>query len=121
MLVPLSSRLATYKGEVGIRRIGKPLTMDQLTALRLFRHEIKNRPYEKDYIELIKSVYDGPFGQNTQYLTSLFCSELFAEACIRMMLITDEEPSNEYTPADFLDDGDFDDIWKPVEEIVFEA
>ncbi len=121
MLVPLESRILTYNGKVGIRRIKKPLTIEQLIILRAFRQEVKNRPYEKDYIELIKSVYDGPFGLNTQDLMSLFCSELFAEPCIRMGLIDDKLPSNEYTPADFLNEGNFDDIWEPVREIIVEV
>lgn len=118
MLVPLESRILTYAGKVGIRRIRKSLTLEQLMILRAFRQEVKNRPYEKDYIELIKSVYDGPFGLNTQDLMSLFCSELFAEPCIRMELIDDGLPSNEYHPGDFLDDGNFDEIWEPVQEII---
>lgn len=118
MLVPLESRILTYNGKVGIRRIRKPLTIEQLIILREFRQEVKNRPYEKNYLELIRSVYDGPFGLNTQDLMSLFCSELFAEVCIRMKLIGDKLPSNEYTPADFLNDGNYNEIWEPVKEII---
>lgn len=118
MLVSLESRIFTYDGEVGIRRIQKPLISDQLAILKGFRQEVKNRPYEKNHIELVRSVYDGPYGLNTQDLSSLFCSELFAEVCIRMGLINDDLPSNEYTPADFLNEGNFDEIWEPVKEIV---
>ena len=117
MLVPLEARIATYSGKMGIRCIRHSLTLEQLAILRAYRHEVKNRPYEKNYIELFKSVYDGPFGENTQDLSSLFCSEDFAEPCIRMKLIDNDEPSNEYTPADFIDDGNYDEIWNPVEEI----
>ncbi len=120
MLVPLEARIHTYNGKVGIRRIRKPLSVEQLIILRAFRHEVKNRPYEKNYIELIKSAYDGPFGLNTQDLMSLFCSELFAEPCIRMELINNKLPSNEYHPGDFLDKGNFDDIWEPIQEIIVE-
>ncbi len=118
MLVPLEARIATYKGKVGIRRIRQPLTLDQLAILRAYRIEVKNRPYEKNFIELIRSGYDGPFGENTQDLSSLFCSEDFAEPCIRMELIDSNQPSNEYTPGDFLDDGNFDEIWEPVKDII---
>ncbi len=117
MLVPLKSRILTYNGAVGIRRIQEPLTIEQLIILRKFRHEVKNRPYEKNYLELIKSLYDGPFGLNTQDLMSLFCSELVAEPCIRMGLIDDKIPSNEYTPADLMDVGNFFDIWGPIKMI----
>jgi len=118
MLVPLQARIATYKGKMGIRCIRNPLTLEQLAILRAYRHEVKDRPYENDYIELVKAVYDGPFGENTQDLISLFCSENFAEPCIRMKLIGDDEPSNEYHPGDFIDDGNFDEIWEPVQEII---
>ena len=112
MLVPLHTRILTYKGEVAIRKIRKPLIVEQLAILRAYRHEVKDRPYEKDYIESIKSAYDGPFGENTQDLTSLFCSENFAEPCIRMEIIESTQPSNEYHPGDFLDKGNFDEVWE---------
>ncbi len=117
MLVPLESRILTYNGTVGIRQIRKPLRLEQLIILRKFRQEVKNRPYEKNYLELIKSVYDGPFGLNTQDLMSLFCSELVAEPCIRMGLITDKLPSNEYTPGDFLNKESFKGVWEPIKMI----
>jgi hypothetical protein len=34
-------------------------------------------------------------------LTSLFCSELVAEAYQRLGLLDESTPSNEFTPADF--------------------
>ena len=55
-------------------------------------------------IELFKAAYDGWFGQNEEDLSSLFCSELVAEAYQRMGLISDGKkalPSNEFTPKDF--------------------
>jgi len=121
MLVPLQARIATYQGKVGIRTIRKPLTLEQLAILRAYRHEVKDRPYENDFIELVKAVYDGPFGENTQDLTSLFCSENFAEPCIRMSLIDDDHPSNEYIPGDFIGPGKYESIWEPVREIVVTA
>lgn len=59
------------------------------------------REYEQDQIELIKAAYDGPLGRNSEDLTSLFCSELVAEAYQRLGLLSEEKPSNEYTPAEF--------------------
>jgi len=52
-------------------------------------------------LELLKSAYDGPFGKNEEDLSSLFCSELVAEAYQRLGLLTEGTPSNEFTPADF--------------------
>ena len=68
-----------------------------------FREGVRNRPYEKSEIELIKSAYDGPWGHNEEDLSSLFCSELVAEAYQRVGLLSNKKPSNEYTPKDFTD------------------
>jgi hypothetical protein len=51
-----------------------------LRALSNCRHEVSGRPYERDEIELLKSACDGKFGENKEDLSSLFCSELVAEA-----------------------------------------
>jgi len=87
--------------EISVRPLNKALPDEKVRALNLFRHEVSGRPYEKDKIELIKSAYDGLFGQNKEDLSSLFCSELVAEAYQRMELLDENRPSNEYTPKDF--------------------
>jgi len=102
-LVPLSERLKGYDGRVGIRRLNyfdKYQAVDTM-ALMEFRREVKGRPYERSKLELLKSAYDGPFGKNEEDLSSLFCSELVAEAYQRLGLLTEGTPSNEFTPADF--------------------
>jgi hypothetical protein len=99
-LVPLSERIKTYEGEVGIRKLlhTEPLNNQALIDLRA---EVKGRPYEESKIELFKSAHDGFMGGNEEDLSSLFCSELVAEAYQRLGLITEDTPSNEFTPADF--------------------
>jgi hypothetical protein len=87
--------------EVSVRPLAKSLTDDMIRALNDFRHEVSGRPYEKDKIELLKTAYEGIFGNNKEDLSSLFCSELVAEAYQRMGLLTEKMPSNEYTPKDF--------------------
>lgn len=87
--------------EISIRPLSNPLTDDMVRALNDFRHEVSGRPYEKDKIELLNAAYDGLFGENKEDLSSLFCSELVAEAYQRMKLLTEKTPSNEYTPKDF--------------------
>lgn len=87
--------------EISVRKLSKPLTEDMIRALNDFRHEVSGRPYEKDKIELLKSAYEGIFGANKEDLSSLFCSELVAEAYQRMGLLTEKMSSNEYTPKDF--------------------
>lgn len=102
--VELSERLercfaSSY--EISVRQLSTPLTNPMVLALNNFRHEVSGRPYEKNKIELLKAAYDGIFGENKEDLSSLFCSELVAEAFQRMGLLTAKEPSNEYTPKDF--------------------
>ncbi len=102
-LVPLSERIRTYDGDIGIRQLGdhdtKPSYMKE--QLMKFRQEVRGRPYEQNKLELIKSAYDGPFGHNEEDLSSIFCSELVAEAYQRMGFLSEHMSSNEYTPADF--------------------
>lgn len=97
-LVGLSERLAIYDGDFALRRLSENLSGAQLHALSKFRSEVAGRPYEKDYIELLNSVL---IFENTEDLSSIFCSELLAEAYQRMGLLTEDKPSNEYTPKDF--------------------
>ena len=104
-IVPLSERLRKYPGEASIRLLKADRTPEMLKDLSLLRAEVKGRPYEKDKLELFKAAYEGPFGDNVEDLSSLFCSELIAEAYQRMGLLSDKKPSNEYTPKDFSDEG----------------
>ncbi|MDG4596775.1 MAG: YiiX/YebB-like N1pC/P60 family cysteine hydrolase [Candidatus Contendobacter sp.] len=106
-LVPLSSRVEKYSGEISIRKLtGVVLAQDHVKALMALRREISGRPYEKSKLELAKAAYDGPGGSNAEDLSSLFCSELVAEAYQRLGLLSDKKPSNEYTPADFSEKRD---------------
>lgn len=90
--------------EINVRPLDKPLTDGMVKNLNVFRHEVSGKPYEKSVLELIKSAYDGIFGENKEDLTSLFCSELLAEAFQRMGLLPEDKPSNEYTPKDFSEE-----------------
>ena len=101
-LVPLSSRIDGYGGEVAVRQLeGVSFDEGDLKKLMQLRRELAGKKYEQDTIELIKAAYDGPLGRNSEDLTSLFCSELVAEAYQRLGLISEEKPSNDYTPSDF--------------------
>ena len=101
-LVPLSSRVDKYKGDIAIRQLqGIEFNSGNIRDLMELRREVTGKEYEKDILELIKAAYDGPFGHNEEDLSSLFCSELVAEAYQRLGLLDDKKPSNEYTPADF--------------------
>ena len=72
----LSERVATYDGDIGVRRLSVERTPQMIEDLKAFRAMVKDRPYEESKWELIKSALDGPsFLENQEDLSSLFCSE----------------------------------------------
>lgn len=108
-LVVLSDRIEQCLNDgyqLAIRQLNKEITDDMFSELKQFRHEIKGTPYEQDFIELIKSSWDGWLGENEEDLSSLFCSELVAAAYQKMDLLNDGLPSNEYVPKDFSTERD---------------
>lgn len=115
-LVPLSERIRTYRGDVGIRRLIKPLNSSQVELLAELRHEFKGRPYEESRIELAMSAFPG---QGVEDLSSLFCSELVAEAMEHIDLIPDTRASNKYVPGDFAGgrEPDVDKMYRDLVEI----
>jgi hypothetical protein len=104
-IVPLSQRLSRYRGEVTLRALGKPITDAMFKKLAARRQELSRRPYEKGEMELLKAAWDYIGGASGgEDLSSVFCSELVAEAYQAMGLLDEYPkglPSNEYTPVDF--------------------
>jgi hypothetical protein len=104
-LVALSQRLQDYDGEINLRQLNKKLSDAQFNKLADCRKQLSRKPYERSEAELLKAAYDGLFGNSKgEDLSSLFCSELVAEAYQCMGLLDDWPkglPSNEYTPLDF--------------------
>ena len=110
-LVPLSLKVFSgWYDRVAIRRltgIDDKQRAEMYEQLLLFRKEVQGRPYEKNTIELILSAVDAQekylsFLRNThEDLSSLFCSELVAEAYKRMGILNTTKYSNEFTPDDF--------------------
>ena len=97
---PLSEVVENYDGVVGVRQLKRELTDSEQITVGDLRKEFKGRDYETDKLELFRSAYDFIGGQNEEDLSSLFCSELVAEMYQRLYFISEELPSNEYTPAD---------------------
>lgn len=95
----LSERIQGYKGCIALRTLSRPISQSMSDSLRTFRAEIKGRPYEKSVWNLLGSIFNRVKGRED--LSSLFCSELAAEAYQRMGLLTEDRPSDKYTPADF--------------------
>ena len=94
----LSKRLKTYIGKVRIRRLECNRDSDFYQRLAEFRQECKGKEYERNIWQLIASA---TIFRNNPDLSSIFCSELIAEAYKRLRLIEHDLPANEYTPADF--------------------
>lgn len=104
-LVMLSEYVKKYDVDVAVRHLSVERTAKMLEGLMRFRKKVRGRPYEEDMVELIKAAYDGPFGQNVEDFSSIFCSELIAETYQKMGLLSGKIPANEYTPGDFASDA----------------
>ena len=101
-LVSFHDRVRAFEGEISIRRLqGDVLNEERLRCLVDLREELRGRAYERNKFELLKASSDGAFRNKAEDLTSLFCSELVAEAYQRLGLLTEEKPSNDYAPVDF--------------------
>jgi hypothetical protein len=101
-LYDLEHWIRHYGGETAIRPLRVERTEEMRAALLAFYMEARGRPYERNRLELFRSVYDGPLGRNRKEdLTGYFCSELVAEAYQRMGLLPATPASCEYTPRDF--------------------
>lgn len=104
-LISFSDWIRRYGEEIVVRRLVVERTPAMLSALAAFRTEMRGRPYEERRGELVRSVYDGPFGTNQKEdLSSVFCSELVAATYQRMGLLPRSPVSSEYTPKDFSTD-----------------
>lgn len=103
-LVYMRERLMTYDGDVAVRRLMFPRPPSMIFTLGEFMSEMKGRKYEQDKMELIRSAYDGPLGDNVEDFSSVFCSELVAGALKRCGILPEGHAANEYTPGDFASD-----------------
>lgn len=106
-LVPLSQRLTKYRGEASWRALNKSLDEEKFKALARRRKDLSRRPYERSELELLQAAWDHIGGRSSgEDLSSVFCSELVAEAYQAMGLLEEYPkglPSNEYTPIDFAE------------------
>lgn len=110
-LLPLQNKIFSgWYDRVAIRRltgINEETREKIYKELIDFQEEVQGRPYETNKVELILSAIDIQeeylsFLRNTKEdLSSLFCSELVAEAYKRMGLLDTTKLSNEFTPDDF--------------------
>lgn len=131
--VLLSQRVRTYKGDVAIRKLNCPMEAQakRLMDAKLckFRKVVQNRPFERNFSELLQAFIDfssdqvrtrckrsarhtdrSPETETDFYRgrswSSLFCSELVAAAYQSMGLLDPYgKKANEYTPKDFSSSG----------------
>ena len=104
-LVSFHDRVNTFQGEISVRKLlGGMLTDENLSSLIEFKNELSGRPYERNKFELIKASNGLALRNKNEDLSSLFCSELVAEAYQRLGLLSEEKPSNGYAPVDFSHD-----------------
>ena len=103
-LVPLRDRLSTYRGEAAVRCLTGPISIEDLCKLHTLRDEVRGRPYEQSKLQLLFAAFKRfcGFGED---LSSLFCSELVAEAYQRMGMLREDIPSNSFNPNDFSEAG----------------
>ena len=88
-LVGMSDKLRNYNGHIGFKFLSKELDDKQKKQLGELRTELSGKAFEEDKLEIVNAAYDGPFGRNTEDLSSIFCSELVAEAYQRVGIFTD--------------------------------
>lgn len=110
-LTPLQDKVFSgWYNRIAVRHlkgIDSGTRQDIYLKLVEFRKQMHGKPYEKNYLQLIRSAInfsDEYFAfLNTQHedLSSLFCSELVAAAYQFVGLLGKIKPSNRYTPDDF--------------------
>merc|ERR1711974_397156 len=71
-----------------------------------FLWEVHDSPYETNPLSMLQAYFDScePLGfcQGSRDTSSFFCSELVAEALQRTSVLSDDIPSSEIVPMDFL-------------------
>lgn len=101
----LSKRLKSYDGEYGFRHLGLPQKCHGYEKIiGNLRRELDGKPYEENEWQLMKSAFDClDFTITNTDLSSVFCSELCAEALIRCGVLPPDIPSCAFSPADLAD------------------
>lgn len=103
---PFLEVIRHFQGDIALRSLlnteNEQLGID--TTIKEFTKNLDGLPYEKSILELFRAAYHGPFGNNVDDLSSIFCSELIAAAYQHAGLLPRAPlglAANEYTPADF--------------------
>lgn len=105
-VVPFYERLNQYKGSVSIRHVVNPY-YENRQRLRDYRVDMIGTPFEKSKKEILASAELFKFMRGDTDLSSVFCSEHSAEALIRLGWLSNDKPSNHYTPKYLANNNDF--------------
>jgi len=99
----LNSALKFYRenSKVAIRRIMVDRSEEFMEGLFDFVDEVVGRPYKQDWIQLVRAAYNA---NESDDLSSIFCSQLIAAAYQRLGMIDPDLPSNNFVPSDFAGD-----------------
>ncbi|MGL4550857.1 MAG: hypothetical protein ACRC33_06690 [Gemmataceae bacterium] len=100
-LYDLRSWITHYADETAIRRLHVERTDAMRAALLAFYQEANGRPYERSRLQMVRSMLGRLLTNHEPDTSSLFCSELVAEALQRMGVLAARPPSNAYSPKDF--------------------
>jgi hypothetical protein len=116
----LKRALKNYNGTCMIRKLIKPNGFEKFDDEILFNFMKKsiNSTYERSFIQLFLSVYDGPCGENYIDHSGYFCSELIAQTYQRLNILNKEKEDSEYTPAD-LDEDPLNNGFKLAKDSIF--
>jgi len=100
----LNTAMKYYRstGKVAIRRATCNRDEEFLEKLHSFVDEVTGRPYKQDWIQLVRAAYNA---NESDDLSSLFCSQLIAAAYQRVGILSSDVHSNNFLPSDFA--GDF--------------
>ncbi len=98
-LVPMSERIAKFKGDVTWRRLVQPLSEYEICTLIDMRRTWRGKPYEKNKLNLLRAfLRPSKLVEDTR---SVFCSETVAEFMRRAGRLPGGTPSSAYIPNDW--------------------
>jgi hypothetical protein len=101
-MVPLHKRIDYYAGDIAVRRLyGVNINDNDRHKLNQLRLSMRGLPFEKSILQLLRSLFRYHFYTQQEDLSSIFCSELIAEAYKAMGMLPQDIASNNYTPMDF--------------------
>lgn len=99
-LVSLDDRIATYQGQIAVRRLqGVPSDAESRTCLDRLIESWREKPYRNFVWQHLSVWLHGE--ESLSFQRGGFCSELVAEVYRQWRLLPTERPARNYVPRDF--------------------